>query len=136
SSIDQPSAAWRAWVWSPALRWMTTAGAAVLLIMFVIWRPTVHAPTPALHVIEPAVAPPSQPAEATSIDVASRDDVDGDQAWAVVRTAAHDFGWEEARAAGLSAHPGSADSMALELTGEERAELVRILAGEIKHNGA
>jgi hypothetical protein len=66
---------------------------------------------------------------------ATADDVEADGAWAVVRTAADDLAWDEVTAAGITAHPGSAERVALELTAAERAELARLLESEMKPNG-
>ena len=44
------------------------------------------------------------------------DDADTDEAWAVVRAAAIDLNWDDAREAGISAHPGDVERVALELS--------------------
>ena len=59
--------------------------------------------------------------------------MEADEAWAVVRAAAVDLRWEDAHAAGISAHPGAVEDVALELTAEERAELARLLDEAVKH---
>lgn len=64
------------------------------------------------------------------------DDIDADAAWAVVRTAAEDMGYEEARAEGLAVRPDSAERVALGLSGEELAELARLIENELKRTGA
>jgi hypothetical protein len=67
---------------------------------------------------------------------AATDDIETDEAWAVVRTAAEGLEWDEAHAVGISARPGSAEGVALELSAEERAELARLIGTEMKRTGA
>jgi hypothetical protein len=107
------------WRRAPLATWAAAAMMAGLVMMTVVWRTTLHAPAPSIH-----------PATAASVAVAvgsEESDVDADEAWAVVRLAAQDLRWEEAHAAGLSAHPGAAEGLALELTADERFELARLL---------
>ena len=119
--------AWIAWMRSPATAWATSASIAVLLMVTALWRATLHAPVP--YRDTPATIAATVPlAEAP-------DDVEADRAWAVVRTAADDLAWEDVTAAGITAHPGSAERVALELTAPERAELARLLESEMKPNG-
>jgi hypothetical protein len=77
----------------------------------------------------------SVPAEIAGTDE-SRDDVEADAAWAVVRTAAQDLAYEEAEAEGLSPRPGSAEIAVLQMSNDERAELARLIANELKRSGA
>jgi hypothetical protein len=124
------------WFRAPFTTWAAAATMSVLVIMTVIWRTTLHAPAP---VMVPATAATAA-ANGTGAPVAgtaSSDeiDVDTDEAWAVVRAAAQDLRWEEAHAAGLSAGPGAAEGLALELTADERSELARLLDKELKRTG-
>jgi hypothetical protein len=116
-----------AWMPGPVATWAVVAAAALLVMVTVVSRETLHAPAGA----GPAVVSSSTPASTPAID-----DVDADEAWAVVRTATEGLAWEDAHAVGLSAHPGSAERIALELTAEERSELGRLLAREMKRSGA
>jgi hypothetical protein len=52
-----------------------------------------------------------------------------------VRAAAEDIAWEDVQEAGISAVPGSAEGVALELSADERLELARLLDHEMKRNG-
>ena len=123
------------WRRGPFATWATAATMAVLVMLTVVWRTTLHAPAPARG---PAIAGTAAgkgtvaPGTAAAVD---ESDVDADEAWAVVRAAAQDLRWEEAHAAGLSAHPGAAEGLALELTADERSELARLLDKELKHTG-
>ena len=118
------------WRRSPFATWAAVATMAVLVMMTVVWRTTLHAPAPpmASAMAGAAVAPA---ADANG----DESDVDADEAWAVVRAAAQDLRWDEAHAAGLSAYPGAAEGLALELTADERSELARLLDKELKHAG-
>ena len=63
-------------------------------------------------------------------------DVDGDPDWALVRAVADDLYREDAPDAGIHARPGSADSVADEMSPAERQELARLLEDELKRTGA
>jgi hypothetical protein len=69
-------------------------------------------------------------------DAPLADDIDQDAAWAVVRVAADDLGYEDALAEGISASPETWEGLAMELSEAERAELVRLIQGELKRTGA
>lgn len=60
------------------------------------------------------------------------DDLEQDAEWAVVRAAADELDIDAARAQGLAMKPGSVDSLAMELSEAERAELIRLVQEEIK----
>lgn len=119
---------WKRWLVSPASTW--AASAVVALMLLVAAWPTVHAPTTPAGVSAPAAA---NRRVAEPVDA---DDLDLDEAWAIVRTAADGLAWEDVHAEGISANPGSADRVALELTGTERLELMRLLDEAMKHHGA
>jgi hypothetical protein len=130
-AADSGQAQWR---WAPSRRTALLATAA-LVILTVVWRATIYAPVP---VPKPVAASlhhdPIASPDAAIIPDHMRD-ADEDPAWALVRAAADDLPWEEAHAAGLSARPGAAEGLALELTAEERLELARLLGQELKRNG-
>ena len=73
---------------------------------------------------------------ASASGVVPEDDVEQDAAWAVVRIAADGLDYDDALAAGISAGPGAAERAAMELSAEERAELVRLIEREMKRSGA
>jgi hypothetical protein len=64
------------------------------------------------------------------------DDLERDEAWAVVRIAAESFRLEDAHAVGIAAGPGAAEGLAQELNADERAELARLIDRELKRTGA
>jgi hypothetical protein len=120
-----------AWLRSPLVTWAAASTVAVLTVMTIAWRTTLHAPAPA-GPAQASTARPGATSASTPPDSAG-DDVDADEAWAVVRAAAVDLRWEDAHAAGISAHPGAIEDVALELSADERAELARLLNEDLKH---
>lgn len=120
------------WLRSPLAGWAAAASLSLLVMISVVWRATLHAPAPVLITAsDPSPAPPADSRSGARIADAPRDDVEADAAWAIVRTAAEGFAWDDARAAGLNAHPGSAEGIALELSPAELSELARLIDGEI-----
>ena len=61
--------------------------------------------------------------------------VGADDAWALVQMVADEVPLREAQDAGLTAQPGSAERMALELSPREQAELALLLQHELKGSG-
>jgi hypothetical protein len=87
----------------------------------------------------PALAPIDTPPEiaGTAPDTFwSDDDVEADEAWALVRSATEGIEWDEAAEAGITLPPGAAARAAGELTDAERTELTRLIDDEIKRTGA
>jgi hypothetical protein len=124
---------WRSWL-TDGPRWTAMIATAALVASIVVWRATVYAPVP----VPQSDLPARDRGAAASTAPAPGDraaDADDDAAWAVVRAAADDLPWEDAHAAGLSARPGAAEGLALEMTAEERQELVRLLGQELKRSG-
>ena len=118
--------------WSPLsfASWAVAGTVAVLLITTAIWRTTLHAPAPKvvpIHSASRIELPGLQDAEPV-------DDLEADEAWAVVRAAAANLSWEEADEAGIAAHPGDVEDAALQLNAAERAELARLLNADLKRN--
>ena len=108
--------------------WAAAGTVALLLVSSAVWRTTLHAPAPS-GPVQPAPTIASQIAEPV-------DDLETDEAWAVVRAAASDLNWEDADEAGITAHPGDVEDVALQLTAAERVELARLLDADLKRNGA
>lgn len=129
---ESPRAGLRRWLRAPATAWAAAASLVMLLMVAAVWRTS-----------QPAVREPAEPPSSASATKAGPaiaglrvDDVESDGAWAVVRAAADEWRWEDAHAAGISARPGSAEGVALEMTADERAELARLLEAEMKQSGA
>jgi hypothetical protein len=125
-----PPLVWQ-WVRNPATAWATCASIAVLLMVTALWRATLHAPIP-----RGTSGPMAPLSVATAVAGTSAEAPEADAAWALVSAAADDLAWEDVRAAGIIAHPGSAEGVAMELTADERAELARLLEAEMKRSGA
>ena len=126
AAIDaQPRGAW--WFGRPGLAALVCA--AVLLIA-VITGFTLRQWSDAQPAVDPVAA--NRPESSPTLD----DDVEQDAAWAVVRTAADDLEYDDALAEGISARPGAFESVAMELSAAERAELVRLIEREMKRPGA
>ena len=115
------------WRRAPFATWAAAATMALLVMMTVVWRTTLHAPAPAVGPAMAGTAAGTGTVAPVTAAASDEGDVDADEAWAVVRVAAQDLRWEEAHAAGLSAHPGAAEGLVLELTADERFELARLL---------
>jgi hypothetical protein len=129
-SISPESAAWFGRLRRPLTTWAVAGAATVLVILSVVWRATVHAPTVR------RAAPPVVIARSTvALPPIVADNVDADERWAVVRVAAEDLAWEDVQEAGIAASPGAAEDVALRLTADERSELARLLDQELKRNG-
>ncbi len=117
------------WISVPFATWAVAATiVVVLLTSTAVWRTTVHAPAP--HV----PAQMSAPSDLATVEPA--DDVDSDEAWAVVRAATADLAWEDAHEAGITPRPGEIENVALQLNAAERIELERLLDEDMKRNGA
>jgi hypothetical protein len=82
------------------------------------------------------VVPTELSAAPNAVDANPVDDLDSDEAWAVVRDAADDIAWEDVHDAGISPHPDDVDNAALQLNAAERVELARLLDADLKRNGA
>jgi hypothetical protein len=118
----------RRWVSVPLATWAAAATIVVLLISTALWRTTVHAPAPRV--------PEQASASSDLATVEPADDVDRDEAWAVVRAATADLAWEDAHEAGITPRPGEVENLALQLNAAERVELERLLDEDMKRNGA
>jgi len=126
-SQPAPAAALR-WNPVPFAPWAAAGTLLVLLIGIAVLRTTLHAP-----------APHNRTAVSTASALSGDDpldDPDNDEAWAVVRAAAADLGWEDAHEAGISAHPDDVENAALQLNAAERRELAHLLDEDLKRNGA
>lgn len=119
----------RPWTSRPLATWAAAAAITVLLISTLVWRTTLHAPAPHTAVQTAAVT-----GDARVVDMS--DDLENDEAWAVVRAAAADLAWEDVHDAGITAHPGEVENEAMQLDAVERTELARLLNEDLKRNGA
>jgi hypothetical protein len=117
--------------WLNASRWMwgsAAAAAVVLVLMLLPLRRDAAAPVPTGTVDIPAVA------VASEIDTV--ESLEGDEAWEMVRAVAEATDYDEVQESGLAPRAGSLERAAMELTHDERTELARLIAQEIKRSGA
>jgi hypothetical protein len=111
------------WLGFPRLAFVTLGALAVLVGFSFFLAPGAGDTT---------ISAPTTIATDLPLVAAEFDDLDADPEWAIVRAAADGLDVEDAQAAGLTAKPGTADRIAMELTEAERAELLRLIQSEIK----
>ena len=130
AAIDDESRP-RSWLPRPVFAAIACAVALLIVIGAVAMWPSSDrgAQVTSSRIVPPSVA-------AVDAAVVAEDDVEQDAAWAVVRIAADDLDYDDARAAGISADAGAAERAAMELSVAERAELVRLIESEMKRSGA
>ena len=123
---------WFGWAQSATVKWAMSGALLTLLLVAVVWRAS--APRPGSSASGPV---------ATASQYRSRDpdafDPDLDEAWALVRTVADDvawdtpasdeIAWDEVATEGFGVRPGAVEHAMVALTGDERSELLRLLAG-------
>jgi hypothetical protein len=81
------------------------------------------------------IAPPGATAAEQLAASPAETGLEEDEAWSVIRGLAAGLDDDEARAAGVAPRPGAADSIAMELSDTERAELARLIDAELKRIG-
>ena len=121
-AIDAAGLPAASWLAGPRFRWLTAASAAMTMALVTLTLS-----------IDPK--PANAPDEAASASVpvpAEVDDLDQDEAWALVRSLAEDLDVESAHDAGVSPAPGSVERAAEELSATERTALVQLLEQEMK----
>jgi hypothetical protein len=114
-----------AWFGGHTVAWTAAALVVLLGMTTIVWRVTLHAPTSHGNGLT-AGGPEHVAVEAR----------DADDAWTVVQDAVDRLQWDEVQAAGISARPGSAEGVVMELTADERVELARLIEREMKRSGA
>ncbi len=119
---------WKELVWWPASAWV--AGVASVVLMLLVSQSSFQPVAPAGLTLAPRHAAVAQ---LTPMD--GSDDLDTDQAWAVVRTIADDAGDDAAHDAGIATRADAAERMTQELSSREKSELAALLAGELKRSG-
>ena len=128
---------WFGWADGPTVKWaMAGALLTILLVSGVwvsLWRTTA---TPPGRVPPVTTATAAVRSGEPGVEVLDPDSPDSDVAWALVRTVADDLAWDDAAEEGLGVRPEFAERALAALTGDERLELVRLLAAETKQPGA
>ena len=121
-AIDEPGAMPSAWTIGARFRWLTAAS-AILTVALVLLTMSIDPGTPG----DPVVAVSGSAAAGTDVD-----DVEQDEAWALVRSLAEDLDFESVHDAGVAPAPGAVDRAAVELTPSEQTALVELLEQEMK----
>ena len=118
-----PAPSWTEWLRAPRI----AVAAATLLVVAIAagyggwtWR------SATLDRIAPADA------DATTFALDAAGEALSGEAWDVIAAAAEALDVEEVRSVAISARPGAADRAVLQLTDEERSELVRLLEDEMR----
>jgi hypothetical protein len=139
--VQQERRAW--WSWSESTRWKWSVPGVVLAVLLAAgaWRVFVHTPSDDRTV--ETIANRSTGAPTTGGPVSAPDPgalgseaADADEAWAIVRSVADEVEWNDGVTAGLAVRPGWVERAALDLSRDERDELVRLLQAEVKRPGA
>lgn len=126
AALDAASPRRTAWFGVPRLAWMAgTAAAAAFAVALGI-----------TSLERGAQPPPPDPVlahvQGAAGELPTDDDIEADQAWAVMRSIAEDLDYETVREAGVLPPAGAVERAALELSERERAELARLIEEEMK----
>jgi hypothetical protein len=127
---------WRNLVGWPGTAWVAGL-ASIALAVAVSHAVLPHAPraTSPSPVVRSAPAPAPAWGRSGEEGGEPADDIEADEAWALVRSMADQIEWDEAHDAGISARPDAAERMTLELSTREQSELARLLQRELKRSG-
>jgi hypothetical protein len=122
---------WRELVWWPGSAW--AAGVASMVLVLLVSQSSFRRSAEPEFSHAPFESAASRLTRGTPEPA---DDLESDQAWAVVRTVADEAGDNAADDAGIAARPDAAERMTLELSSHEKSELAQLLASELKRSGA
>ena len=123
-----PAPGWRQMLSRPSVRWSAVATAAALLIAVGPWRASLPAPTSSTAGAQFAADSPDRDAPPDQ----SGEDLEADEAWALVRSVADELDADEIDAAGVRARPGAVERVASGLSDVERVALAELIQSEIK----
>jgi hypothetical protein len=120
------------WYQQAAWKWGIACVLVALLVGGAAWRLTRNAPEAGTSVVSNSIGgAPSADASAPAGFA-----VEADQAWGLVQSFADDVVWNDSVTADLDVRPGWVDRAAMNLTSDERDELLRLLKAESKRPGA
>ena len=132
-------APWSGWWRRARLEWAVAGALMAVVIVAGFWAARTGLTRQPIATI--ATGPSASGSGASH--TASHDDMDDlmkafddDAAWSVVRAVADEVHWDDQVTASLEARPGTVERAVLSLTGEARAELIRLLEAETKRPGA
>jgi hypothetical protein len=124
-------------LWSRVgVRWAVVGTFALALVVAALWRTPSGPESPMPSETATRAASTSNAAVERISEIDAFAGIEEDSAWALVRTVADDVSWDDQTAAGMGTRPGSADRAALDLTADERSELLELLAEETRRSGA
>ena len=126
-SEPPPAASWRLVLSRPSVRWSAVAAAAALVIAVGLWRGDTRAPSPSTADSQIAVT-----SSARDVADQSLEDLESDEAWALVRSVADELDADEIDAAGIRARPGATERVVGGLSDIERVALAELIQSEIK----
>jgi hypothetical protein len=106
-------------------RWLSVASVALTLALVTAAALTTR------QTADP-IGGPRALVDSSSSQPASVDDLDEDDAWALVRSLADDLDYDVAREAGVTPAPGALERAAAELSATEQSALIRLLEEEMK----
>lgn len=106
-------------------RWLSVASVALTLALVTAAALTTR------QTVDP-IGGPRGTVDSSSSQPASVDDLDEDEAWALVRSLADDLDYDVAREAGVAPAPGALERAAAELSATEQSALIRLLEEEMK----
>jgi hypothetical protein len=119
---------WRELIWRPGSAWAAAVASVVLVLL--VSQSAIRGPGNSTRTLAPSGA-----STAHVLDSEPADDLDTDQAWAVVRTVADEAAGDATHEAGIATRPDAAERMTQELSSREKSELAQLLAGELKGSG-
>jgi hypothetical protein len=130
SAIDEeppPPSAWRQLVATRPVRWSAMVAVATLVLAIAVWRSGVPSRTPSAGDAPTTASSPLRDIPAGQ----ASEEIESDEAWALVRSMADELDADEIDAAGLGARPGSVEGVANGLSDVERTELAALIQSEI-----
>ena len=129
---DRRAASW----WSPAIGWALTAALLVISLLGISMLRSTPSPRPPAQSGGTDTVTRPEPAATATLVALDTSDLDGDEAWAVVRSLATDLDYDAVTDAGMAPVDGAVEHAAAALSATERAELARLLEDEMKRTGA
>ena len=137
-AIDAPAAPQR-WFTPARVVWGSAAAVLAVVLLLVPGAAVLNrvAPWPVLNGVESQpVLNGVEPWPVLNGVEPWPDDLDADDAWALMRIVAEEIDYEDARQIGVAPRAGSIERAAMELSESERAELARLIEQELQRTGA
>jgi hypothetical protein len=130
---DAPEPRSSEWLQAAAWKWAVACALVALFVGAGAWRLTRNAPDAATNVVANSNrGGPSSTGDPSTADAAA----DDDRAWGLVQSLADEVEWSDSVPDDLGVRPGWVERAALDLSDDERDELLRLLKAEAKRPGA